>query len=165
MKGAIDPRKRYPYVCEDERGLSADQQTVTWLTCRTAQEIDEERAVAASSVQVGRHNKVKVDMGAMSAQREARWTKHVHRIDRWRWQDGTVVDTLEDGVSLARVYREGDTDYLEEIDEAIRSLSVLEEGSKRDLDSSRPSSTSEATPSTGTTDGMSSTATIVSPPD
>lgn len=145
MQGAVDPRKQYRYVAFDERDLPADQQTVVWISCMTGQESDDESARIQSAVTLGRHNKIKTDTAVAAAIKQERWMKHVHQVAPWQRVDGTITTLKGDAVLEAFQY--GSPKWRDEIDDAIRDLSRLQEGALTDLDSSRPSPISEAVPS------------------
>lgn len=142
MQGAVDPRKQYPYVALDERELKPEEQTVVWISCMTGQEADEEAAQIQGAVTLGRHNKIKTDTKVAAQIKEARWKAHVHKVAPWRNTKGQIV-TLE-GDAVMEAYQYGSPKWRDEIDDAIRDLSRLEDGALTDLDSSRPSPISEA---------------------
>lgn len=131
-------KKAIPYVLEDDRMNSVDEQTIFWINPKTGHDSNRTLQRYAGASKDGRKGYRELNVGKLdSADIEeflsvcTKVEKYVFSSDNQFHADGKVYDVIEDPVMLTEVARTLSSDYLSEVFEVSNNINRLKEGQKK----------------------------------
>jgi len=144
MKGVS--RKPVPYVCEDDRGLPADEQTVFWLTCKNNDDSNKTIRRYARAAKDGRVGTREYDDRILSAADKEEFMTVCSKVGNWAFSAEYIerrpqveklvnehgyIEMIEDPDLLGDVVTELPPDVLSELFGAVNNPVKLDRGAKK----------------------------------
>ena len=143
-------RKPVPYVCEDDRALPSDEQTVFWLTCKNNEDTNKTLRRYARASKDGRDGQREYDDRLLTVADKEEFMTVCSKVENFSFseeyyqrrpqvaqkadEDG-YLDVIDDPDLLGDLVTELPPDVLSELFQAVNNPVKLDRGAKKNLSS------------------------------
>ena len=146
MKGVS--RKPVPYVCEDDRSLSSDQQTVFWLICKNNEDTNKTLRRYARASKDGRDGHREYDDRLLTVADKEEFLTVCQKVENFSFSEeyyqkrpqikqkadeNGFIDIIDDPDLLGDLVSELPPDVLSELFSAVNNPVKLDRGAKKNL--------------------------------
>lgn len=143
-------RKPVAYVCEDDRSLPSDEQTVFWLTCKNNEDTNKTLRRYARAAKDGRDGQKEYDDRLLTAADKEEFMTVCSKVENFAFSqeyydkrpqvaqkadEHGFIDVIDDPDLLADLVMELPPDVLSEVFGAVNNPVKLDRGAKKNLSS------------------------------